>query len=684
MNKEGSSNYSQFRIDTTFKPVGNGEYIPDSAKLLKDIKPDEGHEMRIGKLGKSLLGPEDDPDTVIKNMTPEQKEAWERKMRGISEEIIHAETEPERLFYLYGQLEIIVDRNDDWTARMLKSQLDLHVMRGSDVLKDLNGETDFTKDKNQKGLERALTIVKDVDLLFDQWYQNYRYLSSSSAIFKTAFNPLPEFITPSVFARIYGEMPGFKEGESEWVSMSDQVDMSIRAYLYLALQSDQRLKDELEWFKGEGGFDKIFVNDSDELEWVRNLKLSTLPNEYDQVADLYGKKPDQLTDSDWERLDELPAFNRFADAANGGSMNKTRDAVISLISKGKHQDRPAMKMQARIAEGFAKQTFLLFGFGGMYGTRGVEFDENGRAIEVAAEGYPWADASADLMNPQDKTVYNEQSSYYAGSLAWEWFAPKHLQLDFVKMLSVIDKDHPQSKALAKSAWELYAQGKTFGEIFKDEDHITDWGLRSYLIRFLFNLKEDSGAQLAMSGELTRGKNQSNINSPKFWEDAEKAIHIVCRPWIITEGKNKKWFEDHASEIPSELKKMVEAEAEKAFKLDNKLSKSQIEQIKSDFRRKMDENEDFYKRKAENNLLKLHVGKEKNRWKAITWLSAMQNTIPPERKTAISVATNCGFLDENVLKMSENIDFSISKTGSGRKQLKQQMQSFINAAANSIN
>lgn len=89
MNKEGSSNYSQFRIDTTFKPVENSEYISDSVKLLKDIKPDEGHEMRIGKLGRSLLSPEDDPNT--------EREAYERTNYSINEERARMDAELQRM-----------------------------------------------------------------------------------------------------------------------------------------------------------------------------------------------------------------------------------------------------------------------------------------------------------------------------------------------------------------------------------------------------------------------------------------------------------------------------------------------------------------------------------------------------------------------------------------------------------
>jgi hypothetical protein len=616
------------------------EGAPDSVKAVTnpvDLSPDAGDF----KMNPEILA------QIMSGMFGE----------GIVEKITKAPTEQERKYWTYFIMDRIVNYNDEWPAKSLRESIALRAAGGSDALNELSGGSKKTQEQveKQKGIEQSLTIIQDVDKLFDQWFAFYKKLAPSGKIFQLVYGELPEYMPPEFFARVYGEMPGFIEGDREWKSVSEQVDIGIRAFTYLALQSDPRWKTDLDWFRNGKGFKKLFVNETTENEWLYKLKLKTLPNEYNKAAYLYGKSYESLTAEDKAVLDSIPAFNKFADSSNGGSVKATLEAVQDLMSEGKFKNHSSMKMQSQIAVNFAEKTFRFFGLAAMYGTRATKTDGD-RAIQVNAEDYPWSDAMTDLTRPRDNTVYNRQNSYYEGPFAWANFAPEHIMVDFLRTVPVRDRNFPESKSKTRSAMELFVEGKTLGEIFKDEDHTADWGYRAYLIRALFSLREDTGAYLAMNGELTKGKNRENGLDPVYWEGVEKSIHIVCRDWIITEGKYEKWFSDHLTEIDTLMDKMQTG--------GNKLPNDQL------------------RIEAEDALLKKYVKKEKNKWKAIAFLSAVQATISTERQAIIETAASVGYLDKKILDTSKSINFAKSETEEEKALLNNQIGAFIRMAVNS--
>lgn len=586
-------------------------------------------------------------------MTPEILAAIAGIFGGESavEKITNAPNPEQRKYWLYDQLGRIVDFNESWPAQSLREAVALRVSSKSDALLELTGEKLTPKEiEKKKGNKQALTIIEDVDKVFDQWFSIYKQLGPSGKIFQMVFNPLPEYMPPEFFARVYGEMPGIKENEKEWKSVSDQIDIGIRAFMYLGLQSDPRMADDLKWFREGGGFKKLFANETTEKEWLLKLKLKTLPNEVNEVADLYQKDFDKLTDDDKARLDNIPAFNRFADANNGGTVKATMDAVRELMCEGIHKDSPVMKFQSQFALNLADKSFRMLGLAAQYGTHPSKM-ENGRATKVVNEGAPWNDFWVEVMHPQDKVTYNRQNSYWEGPVAWANFAPERMMVDFLRMTPVRDSKFPDSKGHTQSAMELFVEGKTIGQIMKDEDHIGDWSYRAYLIRPLFLFREDTGAHPALSGELA---NDKNVKSRAFWEGVEKSIHITCRDWIITNGRNEKWFEDHKSEVDAMVDSMAEG------------------------------NNKFARIHAEDELLKKYILKEKNRWKAVCWLSSIETTLPHERESIINTAANVGFLDKTILQTTKNLDFTKKNTPEGLKALLSEMKTFIDKAANSGN
>ncbi len=592
-------------------------------------------------------------------LSPEQRKEYERRFEGVIEKISNAETPEERKYWTYFALDRIVGYNDDWSARMLREQMALKVASIGGELSDLMGieiKSGSPEDLKQKGLEQSLSLIQDVDKFFDQWFGLYKKMAPSSKIHQLSFIDLPEYMTPDGFARVYGEMPGLHDAEGEykeWRSMSEQVDLGIRAFMYLSLQSDDRWSDDLKWFKEGAGFKKLFPNESSEKDWLLRLKLKTLPNENNKVAYLRGRSYESLTDDDKTRLDSIKALNRFADASNGGTVKAVVETVEELVAEGKHKDNKAMKMQSRMAVNFADKTFRMLGLAAMYGTRATKI-EGGRAARVNAEDYPWSDAMTDLTRPQDNITYCIQNSYYPGPSAWVNFAPEHMMVDFLRMTSVRDTKSPDSKGNTRSVMELFVEGKTIGEIMKDEDHIGDWSYRAYLVRLLFSFKEDSGAYLAMNGELTRGKNIDNASNSVFWEGVEKSIHIVCRDWIVTKGKYKEWFDQHRAEIPAFAQK-VNGDRIKEGKSPLTGNELQIE--------------------AEDVLLKKHVERTKNRWKAIAWLSAIEGRDETSIKVAINAAKRSKYLDGKVLDQTPR--------GLNSYNIKQVLNDFIKLAEESV-
>jgi hypothetical protein len=196
-------------------------------------------------------------------MTPEVLAALAGIFTGESavEKIVNAPSPEQRKYWIYDQLGRIVDFNESWPAQSLREAIALRVSGKSDALLELTGETlDKKGEERKKGNEQALSIIQDVDKVFDQWYAVYKQLSPSGKIFQMVFNQLPEFMPPEVFARIFDELPGIKENVKEWKSVSEQIDIGIRAFIYIGLQSDPRLADELEWYKQGDAFTKLQEN----------------------------------------------------------------------------------------------------------------------------------------------------------------------------------------------------------------------------------------------------------------------------------------------------------------------------------------------------------------------------------------------------------------------------------------
>lgn len=669
--KEQFDPYSQFQVGGQASLVGLEMQVPESVKSLKSFGPNAVDNANVGMEGKMQL----DPDASALQMNPEILAQIMSGMfgEGIVEKIARAPTQEERKYWTYFIMDRIASYNDEWPAKSLRESIALRAATKSGALNELRDEKLSSEDLiKQKGVEQSLTLIQDTDKLFDLWFAFYKKLAPSGKISQLAFNELPEYMPPELFARVYGEMPGFKEGDKEWKSMSEQIDIGVRAFMYLALQSDPRWKDDFEWFTQGEGLKKLFPNKASEKEWLYRLKLKTLPNEDNKAAYLYGRSYEDLTVEDKAVLDSLLAFNKFAVPNNGGTVKATMEAIQELMCEGANKDSEAMKFQSQVAINFAEKTFRFFGLAAMYGTRATGFEtkidattresvpDYDRPNKINAEDYPWSDYMTDLTRPRDNTVYNRMNSYYEGPVAWANFAPEHIMVDFLRTIPVRDKEFPDSKGKTRSGMELFRDGKTLGEIFKDEDHVQDWGYRAYLIRHLFSLREDNGALLAMNGELTKGDGFKNTNSPIYWEGVEKSIHIVCRDWIVTKGKYAEWFTEHAAEVNSEVDKII---------MDPKNACLSDDEVRI---------------AAEDKLLARYVRREKNKWKAIAWLSAIENTLPEERSTIILTAVSVGYLDKAVLEKSRKIDFSKKEHENEKVYLNVQLENFIKSAEDSVN
>ncbi|MEK7550807.1 MAG: hypothetical protein AAB535_03430 [Patescibacteria group bacterium] len=594
------------------------------------------------------------------------REIAEGKYDSIVDLIVEAKTEEDRKYWTYFALERIVDYNDDWSARINREDLAKRVAMYSPERAELQGkiwDPESQEAKKYESIHKSLTIIQDVDLVFDQWFGFFKKMASSGKIFQLAFGQEPEYMPPARFKRIYADLPGFKEGDGEWKSISEQIDISLRAYIYLALQSDRRWVEDFEWYKSGDGFKKLFVNDATRLEWTRQLKLKTLPYERNNLASLRGKTLETLTPAELVKLDEEPAMNKFADPGMGSSINAISEAMIDILCEGKYKDNMAMKMQARIALNFAEKTMRYFGLDAMYGTRRLDYGDGDKATKVAAEDYPWSSYLTDLMRPQDEVTYRKQSSYFPGPVGFANFAPDHIMVDFLRFLRVADPAYPESKSMARSGFELFRDGKTVGEIMAMEDRIGDWDYRAYLIRILFALREDSGAWLALNGDLVRGKNKDNVFDEKFLEDIEKSIHIVCRAWIPTKGRIEKWTRDNRIEIDKKAKD-------------------------DDFLRKLDENyvsrndvltDEAIKMEAADSVLSKHVKMEKNKWKAIVLLNVAPYLSKDKRKILVQRAQEVGFLDGAILNKLLNINFELKP-----EQIIGEMREFIRQSKDSKN
>lgn len=711
-NKGEQSSIQQFmsagRIEKPVVPTQNST-LPIRSSVMPEPIPGTAYgtaqdkwekQKRLGNIPESVIAVADvvnlnNDDEEINRRKERARQEYERvernpvegKYDSIVDLIVEAKSEEDRKFWLYFALERIISYNDDWSARINREDLAKRVAMFSPERAELLEEKwDIRSDKAQKyeSIHRALIIIQDLDLVFDQWTGFYKKISPTGKIFQAAFGQEPEYMPPERLARIYGELPGFKEGDKEWKSMSEQVDIALRAYIYLALQSDPRWKNDFEWYRKGDGFKKLFANESTELDFLRRLKLKTLPNEMNDLAHLRGKKLEELKNSDLKHLDAVKAFNKFADPGTGGTVKAMNEAIIELLSQGKYKDTKSMQMQSRIATDLADKTMRYMGIAAMYGTRGTEFEveyvENGekivekitsaelaylpsdfkilKASKVAAEDYPWSDALTDLMRPKDNTTYNVQNSYFPGPTAWVNFGPDGVMVDFLRMLPVTDENYPESKFEYRSAFELFVDGKSIGDIMKDENHVGDWGYRAYLIRILFSLREDSGAYLALNGELVRGKNKDNIFDEKFLEDVEKSIHIVCRNWIVTKGRFEEWFDKHEDEILTKVH-----DPDFINKLKKRYSRKQI-----------DATDEIIRNEAADSVLSTYVTREKNKWKAIVWLNSMQYLDPVRMKAAVLAAKRVGYLDPKVLDLTKDINFE-----SNPDKIKEQIKYFINQA-----
>ena len=618
------------------------------------------------------------------------------KYDSIVDLIAEAKNESVARLYLYSAMGRWIDNGDDWSTRFNIEELSKRASIISPEVAFLSGEKWGADKEKYERLSNALTVVQDLNLVFIKYYGFYRNISASGKVFQAAFAQEAEFMVPERFARVYADLLGFKEDDKEWKSVSEQIDIYVRASIYLGLQSDPRFKKDLKWYKEGKGFKKLFANDADELDWVRRYKLKTLPNLSNDFAPYKGKNVDDLSPDQLKHLDSEPAMNRYADPGDGASVKAIKEMLVELMTRGKYKDNTTMAKQAQFAFDLGDKTFKIFGLDAMYGTKGLEFlvkinldrvDEVTKLnyvvkklnyVEVFAlkgeyevlettkivnEGYPWNQSIVDAMHPDDKVTYNRQSSYFVGAKVWEWFAPKNIMVDFLHMLPVSNAEFPDSKFLTRSAFELVRDGQTIGDIMKNEASVGDWAYRAYLIRILFTYKEDFGAILALTNELERGKQTEGLISAKFLENVEKSIHIVCRNWIVTGGRFEEWFKDHKVEIdkqandPNFLKDLNEKYSKKVIPITVTGKIAEME--------------------AAENVLSGYVTKEKNRWKAIVWLtglSFMGTVRSTQRDDVVRVAKRVRFLDPNVLDASLNFNFSQNDD-----LLRKDMEKFIKLA-----
>ena len=90
-------------------------------------------------------------------------------------------------------------------------------------------------------------------------------------------------------------------------------------------------------------------------------------------------------------------------------------------------------------------------------------------------------------------------------------------------------------------------------------------------------------------------------------------------------------------------------------------------------------------KAQDALMKKYVSQEKNRWKAVAFLTAAEaNPISENLEAMIETAHSVGYLDKPIMSKVLEMDFSKTAESSNKSKILQQMKSFIDSAVDSVN
>lgn len=530
----------------------HGPGSPEWESEFSPGPPDE-HLKRF-KEPRMLLGDEEED---------EQRDPRERYWSsGLLEKITSREltANPNQLKWRTWQLlEGVLDRQDDWTARIARdriaSRAEELVEAREVVLSKYLGKPKRKETVSEEFYQEFKETKDEMDAfftLFIDFGNVYEKLAArGEGLSKAAFGSEIIQLNPTQVLEKVFNFRGFREKEG-WPSIGEQIDITVRAYTFLACQSEKRKKGELEWIKYKDpsedekkrelseGFKRLFPGDDPEKQardWLRRLKLRVFVHSNSKLRPkIMGKTLEQLEAENPEVLEEIddkPVFNRFSISLTTPAKDAIEESVRELASRGRSGDI-IMDTQARIAEKLGRKIFYYFGLASYYGG---EIDP-----EPSSEGHPWSDGFVDTLDAEARVAYNIERGYWAGLRPFRERAPQRMHTHYFKFASGKDPEDRDNRGKNKSLWyEMWKEGKWMGKL--SWDRMADFSVKSYWIRYVFLYLEDIGIMPAFMGDSWID-NSDVLLKTKFWINVKKSINIVARDHLIVEGDYQGWVEEH--------------------------------------------------------------------------------------------------------------------------------------------
>lgn len=545
---------------------------------------------------------------------------------------------PEQLRWrTWKLLEGVVDRQDDWTARIMRDRMgaaleQMEEAREPDLTEYLGGVPEEVSPSEElykefKKMNEEANAFLTLFIDFGNFYE--KMAPRSVNLSKVAFGNEILELNPETVLRPVFSLRGFKEEEG-WPSIGDQIDTTIRAYTFLAAQSEERKREELDWImyqdrvkEGGGkeedgkdkekestrelseGFKQLFPgegSEKDARDWLRRLKLKVFVlSESKLRPKIKGKTLEELEKESPEVLEEVdkePVFNRFSTPLTIPARDAIDEAIEELASRGRSGDF-LMDTQSRIAVKLGRKIFYYFGLASYFGGE-ISFKDSGEVDDVFAEGHPWADGFLDTLDSEARVAYNIDRGYWPGPKPFRENAPKRMHTHYFRYANGKDPAERDNKAKNKSLWyEIWKEGKKMGVL--SWDLMADYSLKSYWIRYVFLYMEDVGVMPAFMGTPWID-NPDLLLKTKFWKDVRKSISVAVREHLVVEGDYQGWVEEHRSGLERRRDELLGTDPEGKYeKINDKKERAHVA-WKDAIKQEMEEEDNAIKRRWKNIIL----------------------------------------------------------------------------------
>jgi len=488
---------------------------------------------------------------------------------GLVEKLTSAERPEVLRWRMWRLLENVLDEGDDWTARILKDRIHSKV---TELEEQSEPSIAAFEQRPLKSADTAMLEAyreaeretKAILKFYMEFGGNYmRSRGSGEYLSNTAISPLTVEVTPDMMRTIF-LLPGFKT-EKDWPQLGTQTGDAMKAYEYIALKADPRLKDEAQYIEGTAGFLALFGSKEKAEQWINDLTLALWAKD----LGLEGKTFDELTPEQKDALSQRRVFiNRFASKLRPERRDIIKKAIQGLISRSEDPKDLVAAKQAEIAEKLGYISSFILGQAAYYGS---EVEEKKGSYEFTLEGYPVSDAFAEIFNPQVWALDRAKSGYFAGprSKSNREFGkilaglPVRMHVPFLRFNTIPAINTPDNKLLAKSLWEeLWVDGKNIGDI--SWDRLPELAMRGYLLRAFLLLRKagetgPAGIALVMRGDDWRGRKVEGLLEPFYWKEVRRWIHIIVGDSLITSGQPERWRKARAGALEKRAKEIMSTE-----------------------------------------------------------------------------------------------------------------------------